>query len=159
MFQMFFRQIHAKQTCRDLLSQSRFRHRGLISRSRTSKSTFRSPLKPLQQNARRLSEVQSVYSTEELKQGSILHGQHNNGPILNLKVINQYTKISIENFTFVIEFRSRADCYCLIKNGYKKIHNICTTIERTFIIGKHFLNYRSLYIHILLTLRIEISAN
>lgn len=111
------------------------------------KSFIRSPVKPLQQIYNRLSE-KNFYLKPTCLQKNLLFNEHeNSAAILNIVITKQYKKIFYNNFTLSVKSYSMKDAYCMTKKGLViEIHHICTDInDEMHIIGKQFLNYKSLY--------------
>lgn len=124
------------------------------------KNLVRSPSKPLRQIHRRLQEFHSsfldlnkYYLKNSDKNKYLLTMEHRDGPLFDVntyKYYKQYTKMSFADVTFSIYHYSIYNCYCNLKSDRKivQIHNIVrTTTGEVFLIGKHFIEYSSLYFY------------
>lgn len=116
------------------------------------KRLVKSPINPLAQICRRLSEAGNFLGFKKpiVLQNTITHGQHTSGPVLQRVNINkQFKKVTCKGFTFCINKYVPADSYCLLHNRkLVQIENIITDSENTvLVIGKEFIDYKPYYIY------------
>lgn len=77
--------------------------------------------------------------------------EHKDGLLINFniyKCYKEYIKISFTDVSFSIYHYNVSDCYRSLKDDRKvvQIHNIIkTTAGEVYFIGKHFIEYSSLY--------------
>ncbi|XP_050301638.1 uncharacterized protein LOC126739865 isoform X1 [Anthonomus grandis grandis] len=117
------------------------------------KSLIKSPINPIQQIHRRLVERDLIISKGNSQYDHLkLVQEHTRGPLPNfnsgIKYHQQFSKIIFHDTTFSVLHHSKADCYCLTKNGNKivEIHNILKADDNNiYVVGKEFISYSDLY--------------
>ncbi|KAK4884922.1 hypothetical protein RN001_001193 [Aquatica leii] len=123
------------------------------------KRLIKSPLNPLQQIHRRLTEISNslanINRTDDqckIKNNCILFFEHEQGPLVfsdEYKWHKQYKKIVIKESKMSLSINSYnvADSYVSLKNDTKiiEIHNIIQKNNNVIIVGKAFTEYSSLY--------------
>lgn len=115
------------------------------------KNLIKSPNYPLQQIGRRLHEINAVLQNNlpTIAKQSIHSIEHNSGQFpekFRNVFCKQFKQIKHGDFTICTNSHSSANSYCLMRNNILvQVQNIIVTSQETFIVGRYFTAYDSLY--------------